>query len=212
MKRRTALISLACLPFVAHAQPAATIVALEALVRILGSAGEAISKFTKGVTEAVKAGATAYDYASARRDRSNLIDISAKMTTLVTGGNMVVIDGIEGYINFAKNSKDAGLVTAEWQQVVERVRETLYLIKHLLDDVEKTRSDFVAQDAYMELASTLNQRGTALGMLSRLTAPSSPEELEVLARANTKYKGLVVEAKEAIKQLNLYIREQDLKK
>jgi hypothetical protein len=212
MKRRTALISLACLPFVAHAQPATAIAALEKLVSILGSAGEAISKFTKGITEAVKAGAAGYDYVAARRDRSNLIDISAKMTTLVTGGNMIVIDGIESYISFAQNSQNSDLVRAEWQLVVVRVREALYLVKNLLDDVKETRSDFVAQDAYMELHHTLNQRGIALGMLSRLAAPSSPEELEVLTRANTNYKVLVAEAKEAIKQLNLYIREQDLKK
>ena len=82
-------------------------------------------------------------------------------------------------------------------------------IKELLDDIGNERSDFVLESAYSKLLETMGARVSLLSRISKLSPPSSAEEKEALGELNFEYKRLLNAFREAIEQLNVYLKQRD---
>ena len=101
MRRRLLAVFAGLLPLATFGAPVAGIVVLEALVKVLGDAGEALSKVAKGISDAVVSGVRTYDYVATRRVRTRLIDISSRLTGLIIERQSLVVTGIDEYIALA---------------------------------------------------------------------------------------------------------------
>jgi hypothetical protein len=73
----------------------------------------------------------------------------------------------------------------------------LQQIQELLDDMKAERSDFVLEETYGEIMSTLQSRIEIIEKLRHLPAPRSPEELEELKEVVRQYDRLRENAKKA---------------
>ena len=75
-----------------------------------------------------------------------------------------------------------------------------------MQDVQTEKGDFVLEPAYLALNRALTARSSVLQQLSGLPVPSSVEEREVLRQASAKYKVLIANAEQAVKELNEYVK------
>lgn len=202
MQRRLFLSLLLILPTLSFGQSdavAGRIALLEDLVKALGAAGEAISKLTAGFKDLVSTGADGYNYVAARRERTRLLEISRRTANLF-GSNQAVVDGLDEYVALHNRNE------ADWRNVARNVNSTLSKVQMLLADVESENGDFVLQNTSLALKETLTARSLLLQQLAEIPAPASNEELALLVKASEKYKVLIANAKEAVKELNAYVK------
>lgn len=202
MKRRSLLVMLVALPGVAFCQigAVARIALLTDLVKALGAAGEAITKITEGFKSLVVAGKDSYNYVAAERERARLLDISRRTAQLIATQNVSVIEVIGQYLATPIKTQE------NWSRVVVNLESTLSAVQTLLSDVQKEEGAFVLEPAYLTLNQVLSGRARLLGQLATMPAPTSPEELALLSDANERYKLLVKSAREALVELNAYVK------
>ena len=205
MHRRIFLAALTCSPALTRAQlrEAERIAVLHELVAVLGAAGEAVSKLTTGFKEMVGAGSAEYDQAAAERERDRLIDISRRTTNLIVSMNIRLVQSLDDYLALRNPSDE------DWARVIGNVNSTLGSVHTLLADVQAERSEFVLEPAFLLLNRTLAARSSLLLELAALPAPATDEEREVLAEASEKYKVLIANAEQALKELNAYLKERE---
>lgn len=206
MQRRLFIGFIAGVPFVAKAQGAANILALEKLVKVLGDTGDAISKLTKGFSDLVSTSVKGYDYVKAAREQARLKDISSKLAGLMAI-NANNVSKIDEYIVLVEKKKSSSLTPA-WRDVTVPLAKALLSVKELLEDVQVERSDFILEKAYLNLRETLERRTAVLGSLLDITAPQTPDEVSLLRAASEKYKVLIENTKACLEQLNAYIKTQ----
>lgn len=192
------------MPLIAHAQETAAsrINLFKDAVEAIGATGDAIAKLTDGIKHLVIAGADGYNYVSAERERDRLIRLSARATDLGSINQQIVVRSIDEYLMMSNPSK------ADWDAVNEGIRNVIQGVKGLLDDVRNERSDFVLEESYSKLVSTLGSRALLIDKLASLPAPSTVEERAELARINIEYKRLLANFKEAISELNAYLKHK----
>tara|TARA_Y100001970_G_scaffold181203_1_gene220562 strand:+ start:32 stop:664 length:633 start_codon:yes stop_codon:yes gene_type:complete len=171
------------------------------VVEAVGAAGDAIISLTDSIEHLVVTGSDAYDYVSAAREHNRLKDLSARGTNLVHMKQSIIVETIDEYLE--KSNPDIH----DWNNIKADVLVIIDDVGLLLADIEQERSDFVLEEAYAKLGKTLHQRAIILDKIRALPKPSSPEELEQLNQINLKYKRLIQAFKEAIVQLNIYIRQ-----
>jgi len=202
MHRRPFLFSLLLSPLVASAQSgvAARVAILTDLVKAIGAAGDAISKLTAGFKELVIAGKDSYTYVAAARERDRLIDLSRRTTNLIATQNIQVVESLDQYLAKRHPTQD------NWAKVVRNIEATLGSVRELLADVQAVDGSFVLESAFLTLNQTLASRASLLSQLATMPAPTSKEELTLLRQANAKYKLLIEIAREAVTQLNAYIK------
>jgi hypothetical protein len=203
MLRRPTLIALLGFPQLVRAQViglAARIGVLTELVKAIGAAGDAMTKLVAGFTSVAVAGNDAYNHVAAARERDQLVEISRQTALLIGSQNAMVVASIDEYLQSARHTQ------REWINVVENIDATLSKVSDLLADVRQNRSDFVLEPAFEELTSALMGRVSLLTRLRSLSAPSTPEELQLLGQASEKYKRLIAAANEALSGLNAYIK------
>lgn len=202
MHRRSFFFLLLLSPLIVRAQggAAARIAILTDLVNAIGAAGEAISKLTAGFKDLVVAGKDSYKYVAAARERDRLIDLSRRTTNLIATQNIRVVENLDQYLVEHNPTQD------DWEKVVRNIEATLGSVQALLADVQAEDGSFVLEPAFLTLNQTLSSRASLLTQLASMPAPTSKEELSLLRQASTKYKQLIANAKEAVTQLNTYIK------
>jgi hypothetical protein len=174
---------------------------LKDAIEAVSAAGDAIAKFTDGIAHLVATGASGYNYVTAQREYDRLVDLSARGTHLAGVTQQAVVDSIDDYL------KKPHPGTLDWDIVTKAIQRVINDVKKFLDDVKAERSDFVREDAYATLDSSLGSRISILEKLSSLPQPVTPEEKNELAILNEKYKRLLANFKAAIEQLNLYLKQ-----
>ena len=202
MHRRSFLFVLLLSPLIVRAQAGAAsrIAILTDLVNAIGAAGESISKLTAGFRDLVVAGKDSYKYVAAARERDRLIDLSRRTTNLIATQNIRVVENLDQYLAELSPTQD------DWAKVVRNIEATLGSVQALLTDVQAEDGSFVLEPAFLTLNQTLSSRASLLTQLAAMPAPTSKEELSLLRQASAKYKLLIANAKEAVTQLNAYVK------
>jgi hypothetical protein len=191
------------IPKVWSQSPSATNIALlRELVDALGAAGDAISKLTDGFKHLIVTGVSGYDYIAAERERARLIDISRRTANLIVTQNIRVVQSLDDYLDLESPTNE------DWQRVAYNLNLTLTSVRELLQDVQTENGEFVLEPAYLLLNQTLAARSSLLEQLINYPAPTSTDEREMLRQASVKYKVLIENAKQAIKELNTYVKSQ----
>lgn len=205
MHRRSFFFILLLSPFIASSQAveASRIRILTELVNAIGAAGEAISKLTVGFRDLVDAGKVTYRFIAAERERDHLIDLSRRAVNLISIQNKSFVENLDQYLARRHPAQD------DWNNVVRNIGSTLAAVHALLTDVQAEDSSFVLEPAFLTLNQTLSSRVSLLQELARMSAPTSKEELSALRKASTQYKLLISNTKEAITQLNAYVKSKD---
>jgi hypothetical protein len=170
-------------------------------VEAVEAAGDAVISLTDAIKHLVVTGSGGYDYVAAARERNRLKDLSARSTNLVSLKQAVVVRNIDEYLEKPNPSN------ADWDNIKFGVQSVINDVKVLLTDIREERSDFVLEEAYAKLGNTLQQRSIVLDKIAALPKPSNPEELEQLQQINLQYKRLIAAFQEAVKQLNIYIKQ-----
>mgnify|MGYP003334299013 CR=1 FL=1 len=186
----------------AFAQASATsrIALLTELVKTLGAAGDALTKLTDGFKSLIIAGNDAYNHVAAERERARLIDISRRTASLIGMQSVTVVQGIDSYL--ARRVK----TQADWSNLVQNLGSTLTSVHELLTDVQKENGSFVLESAYLTLSEALSGRVQILTELMSMPAPVRRDELALLREANVRYKALAHQAKQALGELNTYVK------
>ena len=216
MKRR--LLLLAALGFMTPfstrgAVPA--VVSLAALVKVVGEAGDAISKITKGVRDLVVAGKDSYDYVSAERVRTRLLALSKNLQKLVAGSNAAFLDHLQHYIHSVKayyeDRQDGDQTVADlrpnWEGVLRQAQANLTIVHAILVDLDATNSDFVLQPAYLGLQEVLYSRTSVLRELQGMPPPVSMDDVRQLDMLRLNYTRLRLRTMELIAALNAYLQQ-----
>lgn len=205
MHRRTFSSVLLLSPLIVYAQASATsrIAILTDLVNAIGAAGQAISKLTAGFKDLVVAGRDTYDYVSAKRERNRLIDISRRTTNLISTQNILVVGSLDEYLGMHEPND------MDWARVIQNVGTTLSSVRELLRDVQHEDGSFVLESAFGTLNETLSSRSALLSQLAAMPAPKSKDEIMLLQKASAKYKVLIANAKQAIGELNSYVKSKE---
>jgi hypothetical protein len=170
------------------------------LAGAIGAAGDAVTKIVDGIKHLVVTGVSGYDYVAAARERNQLVEISARATNLQARHQARVVRDLDEYLN--KPNPNA----LDWYAVKEGITYVMESMKELLDDVGKERSDFVLEAAYAKLLETTSARVSLLSRVSSLPPPSSIEEKDALRQLSAEYRRLLSAFREAIEQLNLYLK------
>ena len=173
------------------------------LIDAIGAAGDAIIKIVDGVKHLVVTGTSGYNYIAAERERNRLVEISARATNLQARHQARVVRDIDEYLCKPKPGP------LDWYAITEGIARVIKNIKELLDDVGSERSDFVLESAYAKLLETMSARVSLLSRVSELPPPSSNEERDALGQLNSQYKRLLDSFREAIEQLNIYLKQRD---
>jgi hypothetical protein len=166
----------------------------------LVAAGNAIKSITDGIAHMMHTGALGYSHVSAARERARMIDISARASRLAQTQNKMVVQSLDDFLAAPTPTE------SDWRVVRLNVSGTLKDVESLLNDVRAERSDLVLEKSYQQLLETLGARAAILDRLMKLPLPSSAEERAALTRVNDAYKKLIAELREAIGQLNEYIK------
>jgi hypothetical protein len=229
MLRVIALVLLSLsVPASAQSRAAEKVALITDLVEALGAAGDAIAKLTDGFAHLVKTGTEGYNYVAAARARARLVDIS-RHTQMLIDGNTAVTESIDEYLALTTKCRPGAPkplpihclprgqlpgqpalspMDRQWQGVLGGISERLEEVERLLADVKRENSDFVLEPAYLTLQTALRSRVTLLSRLAELPAPISDEERKALAEANKKYKALIENSRRAVRELNVYLKQQ----
>lgn len=182
------------------AQAGARIALFHELVESLGVAGDAIAKLTDGFKHLIVTGAAGYSYVAAGRERDHLVDISRRTQNLVASQSVQVVQSMDDYLALPDPRP------SDWDQVRKNLDAVLASVGALLSDVQREKSDFVLESAYLKLNKALKTRALVLERFANLPPPASPEERAAVRQASEKYKTLITNTEQAVQELNTYLR------
>jgi hypothetical protein len=200
-----------------HPVKPASISGLDELAKALGDAADCIGKLGDNVAHLVKLAVQGWDAASARRTRARLRDISARLSAFQTGAKMEIIGTIDDYIvrwnRLTKNGRKAlpyaPSLYSSWYEVLSQISGGLTEVKALLTDVRAERSDLVNEPTYRDLLEALSERVRLFEKLQDQSAPMSRPEIDALKIVSANYKKLREKLKEAVLDLNLYLKDHN---
>ena len=167
---------------------------------LVSAAGDAIIKITDGIKHLVKTGASGLEYLSARRDRDRLIRLSARAANLAFVQQASIVMSIDKYLT-TKDPSDQ-----DWWIIQDGINTVLWDIASLLEEINTERSDFVIEEAYELLLSSFQTRSSHLESIYKLPPPTKKVERKALKELNKEYKRLLKAFKDAIAQLNIYLK------
>jgi hypothetical protein len=172
----------------------------KAALDLMGAAGDAMVKLTDGFKHMVTTGYSGYNHISAKRTHKRLVSLSARATQIQYHQQSTFVYSIDDYLSIDIPTP------LHWTRVVRGIKEVLKKLTKILDDVHKERSDFVLENAYAKLTESLAARLGLLAKLSKMPPPKSEDEKESLRKIQEEYKRLLNNFREAIEQLNLYLK------
>jgi hypothetical protein len=190
---------------------AAGVIDLAGLGQAIDAAAGAFRKLENALVEAVSDGDHGFNVVVARRSRSRLVDIDARLQELAENQNTRVLGSLQSYINFfSKHRKDGNAdiaLSAAWHSFLQGLTDILTLTQQLLDDIQADRSDFVLQSTRTTLISALSAK---IGILARLrqegSYPLTKVEIEELAALSAKFDALRRQTVDATHAMSDYIR------
>lgn len=185
----------------AHANPKSKSSVLLEAAQAIGALGDAISSITDGVKKLVVTSTKGVDYVLAEKTRSDLKDLGAKSMQFTITNNMFFINSIEEYL--FRRTPDT------WKEVKISLTSVLTDGEELLSEWKEQRSDFVLEEAYEKLYSSLHSRLSIVKKINHLGPPETEEELEALKKVKVEYESLIIQFREAVKELNLYIKNKN---
>lgn len=171
---------------------------LTEVAKALGDLGDSIVKITDGIKHVVVTSKEGVSFVLAKKTKSELKDLSATSTQFAAQQNVSVIQSIDEYLEFP-NYRD-------WPVVQQKLNDVLFRGTELLTEWNEERSDFIVESSYTQLLETLNARVNILQRLNSMEAPTEKKELEALREVNERYKALVQQFKNAVQELNVYIK------
>lgn len=171
---------------------------LTEIAKAFGQAGESLGKIANGFSELVKHGLKSYSLISAKMTSERLKDLSAKSTQLLITQSA----GVSGSLGNYLGNPDP----KNWEAVTMRMEEVLREVNELLAVVKEERSDFVLEQTYFDMVSTLQSRDATLQRLIKLPPPTTKAELAELKKVDDQYQKLVNNLHKAVKELNAYIK------
>jgi hypothetical protein len=172
------------------------------LGEVLKAASEAIGEFIKAITSAASSATQAYNDLAARRERRDLVNLSARLTNLGSEFNNPVVRSIEEYIAQEQPT------ILDWQAVQHGFQGAIEEVASILTNVKNERSEFVLHPAYAQLSAGLHTRAQLLEKLAHMEPPTEPEELQALNTIREQYNLLITQLREAVRALNTYLGEE----
>ena len=174
---------------------------LEVLTEVskaLGELGDSIVKITDGIKHIVVTGGEGVSFVFAKKTKNDLKELSAESTQFAISQNAKIVESIDEYLlNPSKY---------DWPFVQKKLSDVLLLGTELLMEWNEERSDFIVEASYEKLLDSLNSRISILEKIKSMEAPTTEEELGALSEVNKKYKALINNFREAIRELNTYIK------
>lgn len=205
MQRRLLLLAgFCCVPARAQAPVVARVALITELAKLLASTGEAITKLTEGIKSLVLTGKAGYDYIAAQKARTALVDISRETARLLVGGNKRAATSLKRYLSLPSSER----TELAWSDTVRILSDTLDQVRELLSNVRSVRSDFVLEPTYISLTEALESRSSVLQQLAQLSPPRGSREIAALRKVHREYLTLIAKTKQAVLQLNEYIKRQ----
>jgi hypothetical protein len=171
---------------------------LTEVAKALGDLGDSVVKITDGVKQVVITGGEGVSFVLAKKTKSELKDLSATSAQFAAQQNARVIQSIDEYLKYPS--------ARDWPAVQQKLSNVLLRGTELLTEWNEERSDFIVESSYAQLLETLNARVNILQKLSSMEAPTTKEELEALSEVNERYKTLIQKFKNAVQELNAYIK------
>lgn len=177
---------------------------LKDLADAIGSAGDAVAKIADGIKHLVVTGVEGYDATKDRISRLRILDASVRATRLSIS-QIAMHDELESFV-IRQEQQDDQDRTAEWQAVLDATDPVLEEVLTLVDCLDKERSDFVLEPAYVQLRESLAARQRLLAELRRMPPPASPEEVRLARKVSERYDVLIREVRRARDEMNTYIK------
>ena len=166
--------------------------------KALGELGDSIVKITDGIKHIVVTGGEGVSFVFAKKTKNDLKELSAESTQFAISQNAKIVESIDEYLlNPSKY---------DWPFVQKKLSDVLLLGTELLMEWNEERSDFIVEASYEKLLDSLNSRISILEKIKSMEAPTTEEELGALSEVNKKYKALINNFREAIRELNTYIK------
>lgn len=170
------------------------------VIEAIGAAGDALVKITDGIAHLIKTGNTGWEYVSAKKTYSDLLDISQIASHLAYVANPSAVTSIDEYL------KKKNPTQKDWDIVQHEIDTAIDGVRRLLNKLEHKQSDFIREDAYAKLLETIEMRGGMLNKLSMFPPPRTSEEKADLRQVNEKYKRLIANLRSTIRELNAYLK------
>jgi sporulation protein YlmC with PRC-barrel domain len=171
---------------------------LTEVAKALGELGDSVVKITDGVKHVVVTGGEGVSFVLAKKTKSELKELSAVSTQFAAQQNIRVVQSIDEYLEYPN--------TRDWPVIQQKLSDVLLRGTELLSEWNEERSDFIVESSYIQLVESLNARVSILQKLSSMEAPTTKKELEALSEVNEKYKALIKQFKNAVQELNTYIK------
>jgi hypothetical protein len=176
------------------------LVVYKELAGVVQAAADAMVALVDSVKHAVSAGSEGYGHIVAAKHRKHLVDLSARATDLRYFHQGLAARSIDEYL--------ANPMPWQWPNLRRDLGKVLELLRDLLGEIQRERSDFILESAYGVMLESFGARAKLLGQMIELEPPTSPEELETLGQINSEYKRMLAAFSEAINALNEHLKEQ----
>jgi hypothetical protein len=181
-----------------------SIVDLKELAGVFGAMADAIAKFGDSIAHLVQLGASGWDALSARMRSRQILDMYQRLV-LYRGDQAMAAYQLGRYITEWKATRSKGSSSAEWSLFTSRIAQLVREVANLLEGVRSEKSDFVLEDAYQTLISTLNFRMVLFERLEKSKPPTTSQEIEAYEQMAAEWERLRAELLSAINALSAYI-------
>ena len=202
MRRRIFVMALAWVWPQVQAVGSERLVVLNQLLATVSAAAQAMSQLAKGLKDWLILGQATYSVFSAERERSRLIAISKGMTALVVSQNAGLIQTLDQYLGAKAPTEN------DWARVLTQVEATLVAVQVLLKDLQAENGPVVFEPVFLTLNQTLSSRTALLDTLLDMPVPHDAPERQVLHKVSRAYKVLIANARQALYELNRYVKSQ----
>ena len=165
----------------------------------LSAGADALVKLTDAIKHIVSTGHTGYKSVTAKRTHKRLKDLSARAQHLLISLQTPIVESIDNYLIKPDDER--------WEETKQSINNALGELGALLEDIKKERSDFILDKSYSDFYKSSQSRVGPMRRLIGMSPPRSLTERKALIEINNKYKGLLKDFNEAIKQMNLYIKQ-----
>jgi hypothetical protein len=180
----------------------ASIVDLSQLANVVRELANAVGRLGDSIAHVIKLGSGGVGVLSANRTRERLKDIDARLT-IYSHGQAVRFNYL---CSALAATGEFPLDHNDWRQVVDQVKEAGHNVEKLLSELQRERSDFVLEEAFGVLISTLTTRLELFDKLSSSPVPRTNEDIAALRESLAEWRRLRHELRKATRHLSIYVK------
>ena len=194
----------------------AQLLAFAEAAKLVGQVADAMASVAKAIPEILKGSFQSVDIVYARQAQGEMAELSRDIAIISGQQKPAAIDAMDEYAiawhrQFPNGNRNAGLpvkpeFSEQWDQIKSRLLTILGRVRPLLVKLRQTRTDLVTQDVYVLLLQSLQGREELLPRIARLSPPYQTSEIVEFERLTANYKRLATELRNALRELNAYIR------